>query len=174
MTSGYAPLAATIAGDDIWQAIQDSGNPFLAGHTMNHNPVACAGAVAGIRYLEEHKLLDNSRQVGAYLLSRLGELLAFRIVGDVRGRGLMCGIEFVKDKATKEPFAAGLKVSGQFQSECMRRGLILFACSGCVEGVAGDMLLVTPPLIITRPQVDEMIAIMKEALAALQSRLLNH
>jgi adenosylmethionine-8-amino-7-oxononanoate aminotransferase len=173
MTSGYAPLAATIARDDMWQAIQDSGNPFLAGHTMNHNPVACAGAVAGIRYLEEHKLLQNSRETGAYLLGRLQELLALDIVGDVRGRGLMCGVEFVKDKASKEPFPASAKVSGLIQSEAMKRGLILFSCTGCVEGVAGDMMLVTPPLIITRQQVDDLIAIFREAILAAQKRLLG-
>jgi len=171
MTSGYAPLAATIGRDALWQAIQDSGNPFLAGHTMNHNPVACAGAVAAIRYVEEQKLLEKSRQMGQYLLGRLAELLAFDIVGDVRGRGLMCGMEFVKDKASREPFPAQAKVSGLIQNECMKRGLILFSCTGCVEGVAGDMMLVTPPLIITKQQIDDMIAILKEALTAAQAKL---
>ncbi len=171
MTSGYAPLAATIGREDMWQAIQDSGNPFLAGHTMNHNPVACAGAVAGIHYVEEHKLLENSRQMGQYLQGQLQELLAFDIVGDTRGRGLMCGMEFVKDKATREPYPAKAKVSGMIQAEAMKRGLILFACTGCVEGVAGDMMLVTPPLIITKQQIDDLIAILREALTATQKRL---
>jgi adenosylmethionine-8-amino-7-oxononanoate aminotransferase len=171
LTSGYAPLAATIAREDLWQAIEQSGNPFLAGHTMNHNPVSCAGALASIGYVEEHNLLENSREMGKYLIGRLEELLAFDMVGDVRGRGLMCGMEFVKNKETKEPFDPKLRVSLLLQRECMKRGLLLFSCSGSVEGVAGDMMLVTPPLIINKQQIDEMIDIMKEALAATEAQL---
>jgi adenosylmethionine-8-amino-7-oxononanoate aminotransferase len=171
MSAGYAPIAATIAKEEIWQAIEENKIPFLAGHTMNQNPVSCAGSLAVIKYVEEHRLLENTQQVGKYLLDRLQELLAFDIVGDVRGKGLMCGFEFVKDKKTKQPFDAALKVSVAYEQECVQRGLALFACTGCVEGVAGDMMLVTPPLIITRQQVDEMIDIMKESLTALQARL---
>jgi adenosylmethionine-8-amino-7-oxononanoate aminotransferase len=101
----------------------------------------------------------------------LHELLEFDIVGDVRGKGLMCGMEFVQDKETKEPFPPAERVSARYAQETMKRGLVLFPCTGCVEGVAGDMMLVTPPLIITREQVDDMIAIMKEALTALQQEL---
>lgn len=172
LTSGYAPLAATIAGEALWQPIQKSGLPFLAGHTMNHNPVACAGALANLRYTQEHNLLENSTQMGQYLLSRLGELKEeFAIVGDVRGKGLMCGMEFVKDKATKEPFPPKARVSGLIQTEAMKRGLILFACTGSVDGVAGDMMLITPPLIINRSQIDDLIAILREALQAAQNQL---
>jgi len=171
ISSGYTAMAATIAGEAIWQAIEDSGLPFVAGHTMNQNPVSCAVSVANIEYLVEHDLLANSRQVGAYLLQRMGELLEFDIVGDVRGKGLMCGIELVKDKETKEPFAPEMQASLVLQNEALKRGLILYACTGCVEGVAGDMMLVTPPLITTRQQVDEMVAITKEALQATQESL---
>ena len=171
MTSGYTPLAATIAGEAMWQAIKESGLPFMAGHTMNQNPLSCAVAVANLEYLEANDLVANSREVGAYLLQRLHELLDFDIVGDVRGRGLMCGLELVKDKTTKEPFAPELKASDLLVTEALKRGLILYSCTGCIEGVAGDMLLVTPPLIITRQQVDEMMAIMVEAVQATQELL---
>jgi len=172
MSSGYTPIAAIIAREELWQAIEESGIPFLAGHTMNQNPVSCAGAVANIHYVEDHDLVARSKEVGAYLLQRLQELLAFDVVGDVRGKGLMCGFELVKDKKTKEPFAPQQKVSALFENEAFQRGLLLYACTGCVEGVAGDMVLVTPPLIITRQQVDDMIAIMKETLQVLQAKLL--
>jgi adenosylmethionine-8-amino-7-oxononanoate aminotransferase len=173
MTSGYTPLSATIAKEEIWQKVEDSGLPFLAGHTLNANPVSCAGTIVAIKYIEENNLLAHSKEVGAYLLERLQELLDYDIVGDVRGKGLMCGMEFVKDKETKEPFPPELKVSGRFQKEALKRGLVLFQCSGCVEGVEGDMMLVTPPLIITRQQVDEMIDIMKETTEAVQATLLH-
>lgn len=173
LTSGYTPISATMAKEEIWQTIQDAGLPFMAGHTLNQNPVSCAGAIADIEYVVEQNLLANSRQVGAYLLGRLKELLDFEIVGDVRGKGLMCGFELVKDKQTKEPFDPAAKVSTLFEKEAFKRGLVLYACTGCVEGVAGDMMLVTPPLIITRDQVDEMMDIIKETVQALQLQLLG-
>ncbi len=173
MTSGYTTLGATIAREEIWSAIEKTGVPFMAGHTMDLNPVSCAGAVEVIRYVEENDLVGNSRDVGAYLLERLHELLEFDIIGDVRGKGLMCGFELVKDKKSKASFDPAQKVSLRFQDEAMARGLILFQCTGCVEGTAGDMMLVTPPLIITRPQVDEMMAILKETAHALQHELVH-
>ncbi len=172
MTSGYTTLAATIAREEIWAPIQQSGVPFLAGHTMDLNPVSCAGARVAIEYVEKHDLLENAGQVGAYLQERLRELLEFKMVGDVRGKGLMCGFEFVRDPQTKLPFDPSLRVSLRFQEEAMRRGLILFHCTGCVEGVAGDMMLVTPPLITTRAQVDEMMEILLQTTAAIEKEVL--
>ncbi len=172
MSSGYTPISATIAKEEIWQAIEETKVPMLAGHTLNQNPVSCAGAIAAIQYVEDEQLVEKSRENGAYLLARLKELVdEFEIVGDARGKGLMCGFEFVKDKATKEPFDPALKVSARYELACLERGLSLFMCFGCVEGVAGDMMLVTPPLIITPPQIDEMIDIMKDALRELQQEL---
>lgn len=171
MTSGYVPIAATIATEEVWQTIEDSGLPFVAGHTMNQNPVSAAGAVATIDYLDENRLLHNSREVGAYLLQRLRELLDYAIVGDVRGMGLMCGIELVKDQATKEPFDPECKASVVLEREAMKRGLILYSCSGCVDGVRGDMALVTPPLVITKGQVDELISTLHAAIPDVEKRL---
>jgi adenosylmethionine-8-amino-7-oxononanoate aminotransferase len=172
LSSGYAAISATIAREEIWAAIESTKIPFLGGHTLNQNPVSCAGAIAAIHYVEENDLLAKSREKGNYLLSSLKQLVdEFEIVGDARGKGMMCGFEFVKDKASKEPFDPALKVSGRFEKECLERGLSLFQCSGCVEGVAGDMTLVTPPLVITIEQIDEMISIMKDALHALESQL---
>jgi len=173
MSSGYTPISSTIAREEIWQTIEASKTPFLAGHTMNQNPVSCAGAIAAIHYVEEHDLLTKSTQTGAYLLKRLNDLVdEYEMVGQARGLGLMCGIELVKNKQTKEPFDPKLKVSGRFEEECLKRGISLFQCAGCIEGVAGDMMLVTPPLVITPAQIDDMIEIMGEALKVLQAELL--
>ena len=172
MSSGYTPIAATIAREEIWQTIQDARTPFLAGHTMNQNPVSCAGAIAAIHYVEENDLITKSKENGAYLLARLKGLVdEFSIVGDARGMGMMCGIEFVRDKGAKEPFDPNLRVSSRYELGCLKRGLSLFMCFGCVEGVAGDMILITPPLTITRPQIDDLIRIMQDALHTLQVEL---
>lgn len=171
LTAGYTPLACTMAAEEIWQAIEDTGAAFMAGHTMSENPVSCAAGVATLEYVEARNLVGNAKEVGDYLLDRLHELLEFDIVGDVRGRGLMCGMEFVRDKKTREPFPPELKVCGLVFAEALDRGMITFPCTGCVDGVAGDMMLVTPPLIITREQVDEMVDIFKESIEAAQVRL---
>jgi adenosylmethionine-8-amino-7-oxononanoate aminotransferase len=172
ISSGYTPLAATIAKEEIWGAIEASGASFIAGHTMNANPLSCAVAVANLEYMEAQDVLGNAQAVGPYLLERLRDLLDLAIVGDARGRGLLCGIELVRDKASKAPFDPKQRASHVLEEEALKRGLVLYACTGCIEGVAGDMMLVTPPLIITRPQVDELVGIMREAILATQARLL--
>lgn len=171
ITAGYATLSATIARESIWQAVEDAGMPFMAGHTLNHNPVSCAAGIAVIEYLEAHSLVANAREVGAYLLEQLNTLRHLPIIGDVRGKGLMCGLEFVQDAATREPYLPALKVSYRIQEEAQRRGLIVYACTGAAEGVAGDMLLVMPPLIITPAQVDELMVPLRDAIAAVAAEL---
>lgn len=171
MASGYTTIAATIAREDIWATLEATGIGFLAGHTMDANPVACSASLEVIRYIEENDLLSNSRDVGAYLRGRLTELMDTGIVGEVRGVGLMNGFELVRDQETKEPFDPSLKVAARLQSEALARGLIIFACTGCVEGVAGDMMLVTPPLTITRDQVDEVVVMLRDALLSLRDQV---
>jgi adenosylmethionine-8-amino-7-oxononanoate aminotransferase len=124
-----------------------------------------------IEQIEEMNLLDHVRQLGEHLRSRLDELLEFEIVGIVGGMGLLGGFEFVRDKASKAPFDPALGVSAQYQRQALSRGLVQYACTGCVDGVAGDMNLVAPPLVITKEQVDEMVALIKEALSATQDAL---
>jgi adenosylmethionine-8-amino-7-oxononanoate aminotransferase len=169
--AGYTPISATLARREMWEAIETGGRTFLAGHTMNQNPVSCAAALAVIEQIEEMNLLDHVRQLGEHLRSRLDELLEFEIVGIVGGMGLLGGFEFVRDKASKAPFDPALGVSAQYQRQALSRGLVQYACTGCVDGVAGDMNLVAPPLVITKEQVDEMVALIKEALSATQDAL---
>lgn len=173
LTGAYATLAATIGREELWAALEETETTFQAGHTMDLNPVACSGALEAISYAEEHDLLRNSRETGAYLLERLEELKDSDIVGDVRGKGLFCGIEFVRDPKTREPFDPDLHVGLRFQEEAMARGLILFSCFGSLNGVAGDMMLFTPPLIVTRDQVDEIIDIAKETLEVVKKEALE-
>lgn len=167
LASGYTTIAATIAREEIWAAIEKTGSPFLAGHTMDLNPVSCAGALATLSFMETHKLLENSREVGSYLQERLRELLEFPVIGDVRGRGLMCGIEIVEDKVTRRPFDPARMMGRRFERLAFARGLIVFHCQGSAEGVAGDMILVGPPLVVTRGQVDEIVELLKETIESL-------
>ena len=171
MTAGYTPLSAVMATGEVWQPLVDNNSAFMAGHTLNANAPSCAGAIAVIEYLIEHGLVDNARVVGEYFLTQLGELLDYPIVGDVRGLGMMVGFELVRDRASKEPFPAADKVSGLVDKAAFDRGLVTYPCTGTVGGVAGDMILLAPPLTTTRDQVDEMMAILHESVRAVEAEL---
>jgi 4-aminobutyrate aminotransferase-like enzyme len=112
-------------------------------------------------------LMHNSKQQGELLLQGLEELKASQpSIGDVRGRGLMCGVEFVKDKATKEPYPPESKVAERVMDACMERGLIVYPGHGTVEGTAGDHLLIGPPLVISSNQVEDLLSLLKDAIDA--------
>jgi adenosylmethionine-8-amino-7-oxononanoate aminotransferase len=172
ITSGYTPLSAVIARDAIWQPLIDNNSSFKAGHTLNANAVSCAGGIAVINYGREHGLTERSKEMGEYMLGQMREkLLPHRIVGDVRGRGLMLGFEMVKDKATKEPFPSKMGLSKRVEDEAFERGVITYPCTGTIDGVLGDMTLLAPPLIITKEQVDDVIRALDQSLTAIESSL---
>jgi 4-aminobutyrate aminotransferase-like enzyme len=120
----------------------------------------------------ENNLVRNSKQQGEVLLQGLEEIKASHAtVGDARGLGLMCGVEFVKDKATQEPFPPELKVAERIMDACMERGLIIYPGHGTVEGAAGDHILIGPPLIITQSQVKDLLAILDDATIAVEKEI---
>jgi adenosylmethionine-8-amino-7-oxononanoate aminotransferase len=127
--------------------------------------------VEALRILHEERLIENADRVGGYLLRRLKGLLAHPLVGDVRGLGLMAGIELVRDRATKEPFPPELRISQQVLDESLARGLICYPLTGTVNGVAGDHIKVSPPLILTESQAEELVSALTGALDAVAARL---
>ena len=173
ITAGYAPLSAVIAKNEIWQPLMDNNTPFRSGHTMNANPVSCAAAMAAINYLLEHNLVEKARVVGRYFLEQLQELLEYPMVGDARGLGMMVGVEFVQDQATRQPFPGAGQASRLVAAEALERGLVVYPLTGTVDGVAGDMIKLTPPLITTEAQVDEIMSILHESLRAAQTKLVT-
>jgi adenosylmethionine-8-amino-7-oxononanoate aminotransferase len=169
LTGGYTPLSAIVARNSLWEALQRNHSPFKAGHTFNANAVSCAGTVAAINYLLAHELVENARLQGEYFLAGLQALMdRHPIVGDVRGKGLMLGIELVKDRITKEPFPPQRRMSRVLERAALERGLALYPCSGSLNGTAGDMILLAPPLTISRDQVDDCLHILDEALQAVE------
>ncbi len=172
MTAGYTPLSAIIAKDQIWAVLEKNHSPFKAGHTLNANPVSCAGAIAVINYILEHDLVENSRQRGEQALAGLRALMQKHpIIGDVRGKGLMFGFELVKDQATKQPFEAKQLLSRMFETAASKRGLVTYPCTGSIEGVLGDMVLLAPPLVISETQVKDILNIIEESLFDIEKQL---
>ncbi len=167
MSSGYSPLAAVMAKKDIWEPLEKNKSAFRAGHTLNANAVSCASGIAVINYLIKNNLVKKCDEAGKYFLKQMQkELLPMKAIGDARGLGLMVGFELVKNKKTKESFPGKEKMGNRIQIEAFKRGLIIYACSGSVNGVEGDMILMAPPLIVTKKQIDEVIKILKETINA--------
>ncbi|HHV78661.1 MAG TPA: aspartate aminotransferase family protein [Firmicutes bacterium] len=156
--SGYTPLGAIIVKDEIWDVFKKGSGKFVHGHTYGGNPVSCATGCAVFDYLMEKGLVQNAAIMGDYLKKRLSEGLESNpIVGDVRGLGLMIGVELVKDKATKAPFDASQGVAEMATKACIKHGVVVYPGQGCADGVNGDQFLIGPPLCIRKSEVDELV-----------------
>jgi len=169
MTAGYTPLSAVIARDDLWAVLQERHSPFKAGHTLNANPVSCAGAITVINYLLEHHLVENAHERGQQALAGLRSMMDHHpILGDVRGLGMMFGFELVMDRVTREPFELHRHLSAVVEQQALRHGLISYPCTGTVDGVLGDMILLAPPLTMTASQMNDLLSILDETLSSVE------
>ena len=172
MSAGYSPLGAVIVKDEIYHTVKQGSGIFTHGHTYGGNPLSAAVALAVVNVLIDDKIVENSRTVGAYLLAQMQEkLLPFSFVGDVRGRGLLLGVEIVKDKMTKEPFPAAKGMAGKITQTLIKHGIIIYPGTGNADGIDGDQFLVSPPLIITKDQADELVGGMVAAFAEFEKNL---
>ena len=159
LSSGYAPLGAVIASKKVVDAIADGSGAFLHGFTYNAHPVSVAAGRAVLRRVRSLNLVDAANSgvegtAGSGLKKALESLLDLEVVGDVRGQGLLWGIEFVADKKTKAAFQPEKNFAGLVGQACMRRGLLVYPMQGCVDGVAGDHLLIAPPAVISPEQIE--------------------
>jgi adenosylmethionine-8-amino-7-oxononanoate aminotransferase len=163
LSSGYAPLGAVIVSKRVVDAIAQGSGVFLHGFTYNAHPISIAAGRAVLRRLLDQRLVqaaDSSQtETPAYQFNReLEALHELENVGDVRGIGLLWGIEFVADKKSKLPFAPEQNFAGRVGAAARKRGLLVYPMQGCVDGNAGDHLLLAPPAIISPDQIAESIA----------------
>jgi adenosylmethionine-8-amino-7-oxononanoate aminotransferase len=169
LSSGYAPLGAVLVSQRVASAIAHGSGAFLHGFTYNSHPISLAAGRAVLRLLQERKLVeaaDSERQgsVAMTLRQALEGLRDAKAVGDVRGIGLLCGVEFVADRSTKRPFAPDLNFSGRVAQAAVKRGLLVYPMQGCADGVSGDHLLIAPPAVITAEQIDWAAKQLREAI----------
>lgn len=162
---GYVPFSiAAMEARDV-EVIRLVHGDFNHGGTFSHHAVGAAAALATLRYLEEHDLVATAAARGEYLGRRLRETLAdVPCVGDVRGLGLMWGVEFVADRATKAPFQPKLHFAQRVCDRAFELGVIFYPGAGCVDGVAGDHLMISPPFVITEEQIDEVVDILHKTI----------
>jgi putrescine---pyruvate transaminase len=159
VTSGYIPLGGVMVGDRVAQVLVDKGGEFNHGYTYSGHPVACAVALANIELMERENLVVQVRDdTGPYLAERFEELRHHPLVGTAEACGFVAGLLLVKNKATRELFDPDLGVGMMCRAHCFRNGLIMRA--------VGDRMIIAPPLVMTRAQIDEMVALIRRCLDA--------
>jgi adenosylmethionine-8-amino-7-oxononanoate aminotransferase len=149
VAGGYAPLGAVIAGPRVVEAFAKGSGAFQHGFTYQSHPVAMAAGNAVLDVMEQDNLFARVAEAGRALFAALEPLRAHHHVGDVRGLGLLAGVEFVKDKGTLEPFPAEEKVCEKIRDIAMEQGVLTYPSQGCVDGRRGDHILLAPPFIIS-------------------------
>ena len=161
VTSGYIPLGGVMVGDRVAKVLIDQGGEFNHGYTYSGHPVACAVALANIKLVRELGLVDRvCNDVGPYLAKAFEQLQEHPLVGEAQTCGLMAALLLVKNKAGRgdrgETFAAEREIGMVCRGHCFANGLIMRA--------VGDRMIIAPPLVITRPQIDEMMALIRRCL----------
>ena len=164
LAGGYFPTGAMACQAKVAETIARGSGLFSAGHTWAGNPMGAAVVNKTIDIIREQDLITRSAEVGAYLGRRLEELRRHPTVGDVRGKGMMWGLEFVKDKDTREPLDSGALFWIVLKMQCLAAGLNIDTSSGADRGQGGDMMMIAPPLITTEKQVDEIVGIVDAVL----------
>jgi adenosylmethionine-8-amino-7-oxononanoate aminotransferase len=164
---GFAPIGALMMQEKVFEAIARGSGAFQHNHTYMGHPLACAAALAVHRVIRRDDLLANVRRQGAYLARRLKERFGNHpFVGDVRGRGLLVGLELVADRDSKAAFDPQRKLHARVKHEAMARGLMVYPTGGNVDGVAGDNVLLAPPFIVDAPTVDAIVERLGDAVEA--------
>jgi adenosylmethionine-8-amino-7-oxononanoate aminotransferase len=166
MSSGYAPIGGVAFRDRIAEAFlgrEDQHIQFNHGHTFGGNPLSCAAAIANIHEVIDRNLPAKARESGERIRRRLGEIDRAGIMGDIRGKGLIIGVEFVKDRKTKAQFDEGFNFGVQVGRSAIEKGLVLRS--------EPNLITFAPPLIITEEEIEKMMSIFSESLEGVLARV---
>lgn len=165
MSCGYTPIGAAVASKKVFDTIMIEGSgQFVHGHTYAGNPLSCGIAHQVMTIVEREGYIENAAIQGEYLHSMLQELYQYPIVGDIRGKGLLIGIEFVKDQKTKEPFAKEDQLQTKLVNACLEEGIVLYPGGGSADAVRGDHTLLAPPISSTREEIEELYCGLKRGI----------
>ena len=171
VAAGYAAISCTVTTEEVFQDFIadpcDRDSYFRDISTFGGCTAGPAAGLANLHYMEEHDVLGNVVKMGDYLMNGLKDLeKKYEIIGDVRGKGLFCGLELVKDRATKEPVTEG--VAGQVVAECMKQGVIIGKTSRCFREL-NNTLCLAPALIATTAEIDEILKALDNAFQAVKA-----
>ena len=172
LSSGYTPIAATIAHEKVYQAIYEKTPAFVHGHTYGGNPLSCATALAVQNYIKKHDLVERCARMGELMLEKLKPLEEVPIVGEVRGKGLLIGIEFVADQTTRAPFDVAQGVTAMMVDSIFDTGVLVRpGAPGLIDGVEGDHIAISPPFTIDEAQVQQVVDVVKKSIVEVATRL---
>jgi adenosylmethionine-8-amino-7-oxononanoate aminotransferase len=165
IASGYAPLGAVLVAPHVVEAFEKGTAAFMHGFTYQSHPVAMAAGNAVFDYLEAHKLFDRVTPAGEALRKTLAALKSHPHVGQVRGLGLLQGVEFVKNKSTREPFPKEAGIAEKIRQAALGKNVLTYPTQGCVDGSRGDHVLLAPPFGITAEECRLIAEALQHALA---------
>jgi putrescine---pyruvate transaminase len=164
VTSGYLPLSGVMLTQSVHDTLKSVKGPFAHGFTYSGHPTACAVALRNLQIIEDERLVERAAERGAYLKKRLQELRSHEIVGDVRGLGLVAGIELVRDRDTKELYDPPVGAARRVWLDALEQGVI-------VRPLPGDVVGMSPPLVISEQQIDRMVLVLDKAIARVAKEL---
>jgi len=164
VTSGYLPLSGVMLSRDVHDTLKSLGGAFPHGFTYSGHPTACAVALRNLRIIEEEGLVERARVMGGKMLARLRELEKHEIVGNVRGLGLVAGVELVRDRESKALFDVSLGAARRVMLAALEEGVI-------VRALSGDVIALSPPFVITEEQIDRMVSVLGRAIARVAHEL---
>ncbi|CDK25312.1 unnamed protein product [Kuraishia capsulata CBS 1993] len=172
LSGGYGPLSACICTPKIIEGLEMGSKAFNNGHTYQAFPLSCRAGLAVLKKVEEENLLKNVKSKGQYLSSELKKALKdSKIVGNIRGRGLFWGIEFVSDISTKSPFDPLLKVGPTIQSMAWQSGVAVYPGTGTVDGKFGDHILISPMFNVTEEEIDIIVSAVSKSVYEFENSL---
>ena len=171
ISGGYAPLSAVVAPERIADVLAQGSGAFVHAQTFSHHPLSCAVGAAVIGYIRRHRLMERCATVGATFHRKLNVLLDLPHVGDVRGRGLLAGVELVQDVETRAPFPRSLRVAESFAAAAQDAGLVVWPNTAHIDGGDGDLVMLAPPFVIEETEIDELVRRFVAALHTTLARL---
>ena len=156
--AGYQPIAATLCSDSIYSTVDEGSGALIHSYTYMGHTLACAAANAVLETIEKEQLLANVQKMGSYLITQLRNTLNSNPhVGDVRGRGLFIGVEFVSDKESKTALDPKLRYYSVLKQTCFENGLMVYPSPGTIDGISGDHVLLAPSYMIDETVADKIV-----------------
>jgi adenosylmethionine-8-amino-7-oxononanoate aminotransferase len=168
ITSGAIPGGAVAIQESVARTIQEKLGGFTHGFTFSHHPVVAAVAREAIRIVDEEDLVRRVARLERPFFAALEMLKRFDFVGDVRGKGLLAGIELVSDKSTKAPFPRSRRLAEEVAARAFDQGLIVYYGTGMANGIDGDTVVLGPPFIIEESEIAEIASILERTFSELK------
>jgi adenosylmethionine-8-amino-7-oxononanoate aminotransferase len=169
LTSGYIPLSAVAAPGEIVDSFYSKGRSFMHAQTFAHHPVGCAAGVATLDYIKNNNLLLKCKTLGTLLKETISSISSDNDVGDIRGKGLLIGIEFVQDKDSRAPFPRELGYAEKFVASALKKGLVVWPNVGHADGIDGDLILLAPPFTIGQEEVSLIYRVLNQTIEEMKN-----